>query len=77
MIRRLVVQIIFHADEKKHSAYMLNPIGKGYHKELSSSLVDGTPLPNTEEVNRPIKRPDDKYRPDVIWPGRSGLGASS
>ena len=32
---------------------MRNPVGRGFHKHLKSEWVDGTPLPNTEELNRP------------------------
>ncbi|VAW85135.1 hypothetical protein MNBD_GAMMA18-113 [hydrothermal vent metagenome] len=53
----------FHPDENKHSAYMLNPIGCGYHHEIDSNLVDGTPLPNTEELNATVTMPHKKYRP--------------
>jgi len=58
----------FHADESKHTAYMANPIGKGYHKRLDKSLVDGTPLPHTEEVDRPVRKPDGDYRPMAFGP---------
>lgn len=53
----------FHEDENKHSAYMKNPVGKGFHKKLSSRLVNETPLPNTEEVDRPVQMPSDDYQP--------------
>ncbi len=53
----------YHPDQKKHSAYMLNPIGCGYHNQLSSKLVDGMPLPNTEEINEPVTMPNQKHRP--------------
>jgi len=53
----------FHEDESKHSAYMPNPVGKGYHARLASELVDGTPMPNTEEVTRPITMPGGEYQP--------------
>jgi hypothetical protein len=58
----------FHQDKNKHSAYMLNPVGKGYHRQLDSDLVDGTPLPNNEEINRPIQRPDGDYQPMAFGP---------
>jgi len=58
----------FHEDKNKHSAYMLNPVGKGYHQRLASELVDGTPMPNTEEVNRPIQKPDGDYKPMAFGP---------
>lgn len=58
----------FHENPSKHTAYMLNPIGRGYHTELDSSLVDGTPMPNTEEIKRPVDRPDGKYQPMSFGP---------
>jgi len=58
----------FHEDENKHSAYMKNPIGKGFHKKMSSSLVDGTPLPNTEEIGRPVQMPNDECQPMAFGP---------
>ncbi|MEH6825701.1 MAG: DUF2169 domain-containing protein, partial [Motiliproteus sp.] len=64
----------FHQDPAKHSAYMPNPIGRGYHKELSASLVKGTSLPNTEERSQPVKVPDKAYRPMAFGPvGRGWL----
>jgi len=58
----------FSEDPKKHSAYMANPVGKGYHRELDPQLVIGTPLPNTEESGQPVERPDGKYRPMALGP---------
>jgi hypothetical protein len=58
----------FHQDKNKHSAYMLNPVGRGYHRQLDSHLVDGTPLPNTEAVHQPIQRPDGDYLPMAFGP---------
>ena len=58
----------FHEDKSFHSAYMLNPIGKGYHRELSGILVDGTPMPNTEEINEPVTMPHRPYRPMGFGP---------
>jgi hypothetical protein len=40
---------------------MANPVGRGFHKHLKSDWVDGKPLPNTEELNRPVTRPDEAY----------------
>lgn len=53
----------FHDDEKKHSAYMKNPVGNGFHEQLSKHLVNETPLPNTEELERPIQSPNADYQP--------------
>ncbi|MGB1010251.1 MAG: DUF2169 family type VI secretion system accessory protein [Thiolinea sp.] len=58
----------FLADEKRHVAFMKNPVGKGYHKHLSSNLVDGTPMPQTEEVNRRINKADGDYQPMSFGP---------
>jgi hypothetical protein len=58
----------FHEDKNKHSAYMLNPVGKGYHQLLDSYLVDNTPIANTEEVNRTIQTPNDNYQPMAFGP---------
>lgn len=53
----------FHQDESKHSTYVWNPVGTGYHEDLSGALVDGTPMPNTEELNKTVKMPLNSYRP--------------
>ncbi|MDD5461291.1 MAG: DUF2169 domain-containing protein [Methylococcales bacterium] len=58
----------FHEDKNKHSAYMRNPVGKGYHKLLDSYLVDRAPMPNTEEVSRPIQTPNDDYKSMAFGP---------
>ena len=59
-------------NEKKHEAYMVNPVGKGFHAHLANDLVDGTPMPNTEEVGYPIKFPSDKYKPMSFGPVARG-----
>jgi hypothetical protein len=46
-----------------HDAYMLNPIGRGFHKQLKSEWVNGSPLPNTEETGHAVSWVDGKYRP--------------
>jgi hypothetical protein len=62
----------FHENENKHSAYMSNPVGKGYHLELSRGFVDGSPMPNTEELRRPVTMPNGNYSPMAFGPlGRS------
>jgi hypothetical protein len=61
-----------HEDPSRHAAYMRNPIGRGFHRHLKSDWVDGTPLPNTEEVNRGVSSPDEAYAPMAFGPvGRS------
>ena len=52
-----------------HAAFMPNPVGRGFHKQLRSDWVDGTPLPNTEEPGRSVSMPNDtKYRPMAFGP---------
>ena len=57
-----------HQDPAKHAAFMRNPVGKGFHRHLTREWVDGAPLPNTEEINRPIERPDGDYLPMAVGP---------
>lgn len=40
-----------------------NPFGKGFFKFTPAELIENQPVPNTEEVNCPIKSASDKYRP--------------
>jgi hypothetical protein len=62
----------FHENKKKHSAFMSNPVGKGFHLELRRSFVDGSPMPNTEELKRAVTMPDGNYKPMAFGPiGRS------
>jgi hypothetical protein len=58
----------FHEDPDKHSAYMANPVGCGYHKQLAKALVDGTLLPVTEEPGKTVSKPDGDYRPMAFGP---------
>ena len=57
-----------HPDANKHSAYMRNPIGRGYHKCLERPLLHEQPAPNTEALNEPVKRPDRPYAPMAFTP---------
>ena len=52
-----------HEDPAKHAAYMRNPVGCGFHHHLKCEWVDGAPLPNTEELNRPVTDPQGDYLP--------------
>jgi len=53
----------FHQDESKHRTYVWNPVGTGYHEDLDGALVDGTPMPNTEQLNKAVKMPLNNYKP--------------
>jgi hypothetical protein len=50
-------------DPADHAAYPLNPVGRGFHKQLRSEWVDGSPLPNTQESAHPVNWVDGNYRP--------------
>ena len=52
-----------HDDPANHAAYMANPSGRGFHKELVKEWVDGTPLPNTEELDQPVNWVDGNFQP--------------
>jgi hypothetical protein len=49
-----------HEDPSRHGAFMRNPVGTGFHKDLRPEWVDGTPMPNTEQSGRPIASPDSQ-----------------
>jgi hypothetical protein len=55
-------------DERKHDAYLVNPVGRGWHKHLKNAWVDGAPLPNTEVVGEQVKFPSDQYQPMALGP---------
>lgn len=57
-----------HEDPSKHFAFMKNPAGRGFHKHLKSEWVEGSPLPNTEELNHPLGVPDGNYAPMAFGP---------
>lgn len=50
-------------DPADHAAYLANPVGRGFHKQLKSEWVDGSPLPNTEVTGSPVTWVDGDYRP--------------
>ncbi len=65
----------FHADVNKHSAYMQNPVGKGFHAIQDRDLIQGSPAPQTEAVKQPITRVDIAYQPMAFGPiGRGWAG---
>ena len=57
-----------HEDASKHSAFMANPSGRGYHVELIKEWIHGTPLPNTEELDRAVNWMDGKFKPMSFGP---------
>lgn len=62
----------FHPDSSQHSAFMPNPVGKGYRRHLIA--IEGTEVPNNEETNNPVTSPKGNYRPMSFGPiGRNWL----
>lgn len=55
-------------DEANHRWYATNHAGVGFHSNLYPPLVEGKPLPNTEEIGKPVDKPDGKYRPMAFGP---------
>jgi hypothetical protein len=56
------------ADAARHAAYMRNPAGRGFIKHSSPQSLDGTPVANTEELNRAIADPTSEYAPMSFGP---------
>ncbi|MCP4117538.1 MAG: DUF2169 domain-containing protein [Desulfobacteraceae bacterium] len=71
-----------HENPKKHTAWMQNPVGVGFHTILKSAFVKDTPLANTEERGKPVLKPNGKYRPMSFgpvgrgWQPRSALAGT-
>jgi hypothetical protein len=63
-----------HKNPSKHKAYLTNPIGVGFHSNLKMEFIEGKPLPNTEEPDKPVTKPNGTYRPMAFGPvGRGWL----
>lgn len=58
----------FPEDPAKHTAFMYNPIGKGFHKNIKKEWIDGAPMPNTEALDQPVEKPDGDYIPMAFGP---------
>jgi hypothetical protein len=56
------------ADPQRHVAFLRNPSGRGFHKHLHEHRVHDSPMPNTEELSRPVTRPDGEYVPMAFGP---------
>lgn len=69
-------------DPAEHGAYLANPVGRGYRRSMRNSLVDGKPLPNTEDPGHAVRWPTDSYRPLSFgpvgrgWSGRKELAGT-
>jgi len=60
------------ADRGQTDTFLPNPVGRGYWKATDG--IDGRPLPNTEEADRPVQKPHGEYVPKAFSPiGRNWL----
>jgi hypothetical protein len=57
-----------HQDEKKHRAFPSNPVGRGFAVNITRKTVENRVLPNTEDFEHSIIRPDALYRPLSFGP---------
>jgi hypothetical protein len=58
-----------HPDNpEKIKTYTKNPIGVGYHPYLDAKHIRGKPLPNTEEIGKPVKNKNGNYLPMSFGP---------
>lgn len=55
-------------DPAKHQWYSLNHAGVGYHPKTKTKALVGKPLPNTEELDNPVRRPNGSYKPMAFGP---------
>lgn len=57
-----------HEEPVKEATFLRNPVGTGYHSNIKREFVDGAPLPNTEELNRPVTGPKGDFAPMAFGP---------
>jgi len=61
-----------HSDEGRTDTFPANPVGKGFWR--SPEGLDGQPLPNTEQLNRPVDQPGGDFVPMALSPiGRNWM----
>lgn len=53
---------------EKKKTYLKNPVGVGYYPLTMGKVLIGKPLPNTEEIGRPVKSTTGKFRPMAFGP---------
>ena len=57
-----------HKNPSRHKAYLMNPIGVGFHDNLKTEFIEDKPLPNTEELNKRVTKPNGNYKPMSFGP---------
>lgn len=55
-------------DPQEHDAFMLNPVGCGFRRQLKNAWIDGQPLPLTQALDQPVTWPSDAYQPMAFGP---------
>ena len=55
-------------DQQKPFSFVDNPVGVGYFEHRQKDNVINQPLPNTEEINQPVKDHQRQYRPMSFGP---------
>lgn len=71
-----------HEDPAMHAAFAENPSGRGFHRHLVEQWLAGSPLPNTEQLDRPVTSPDADYQPMAFgpvgrhWTSRAGFAGT-
>jgi hypothetical protein len=55
-------------DPENRRSFEANPVGVGYHPLTPLELLVGKPLPNTEELDRPVTSANGSYRPMSFGP---------
>ena len=64
-----------HEKESNYTAFPANPVGVGFHSNLTGEAIHGKPLPNTEEIGKEIKKPQGFYQPMSLGPVGRGWAA--
>lgn len=52
----------------QQDTYLANPVGVGYAPDASDDIVDGMPLPSTEDFHDRVTSPTGAYRPLALGP---------
>lgn len=70
-------------DPELRHCYLDNPVGLGwYPSAIPTARIVGMPLPNTEELGKPIDSPSGDYKPMALgpigrsWPQRAGFAGT-
>jgi hypothetical protein len=62
----------FSKKKEQKVAFAENPVGRGVAPDAPGELLDGLPLPNTEELGKPLRSPGRRQVPKAFWPAGRG-----